>query len=497
MSFPRTRSALAGLLLALAGCSGDHPVAPSQPLPPPPFPPEQPSSVAPHVTSAGIAANPNNVLSAVLTFAAERADSARVLFLDQGAIADSTPFEPIVNGSGSIVTLGLRPATSYRNVLEIAGAGGRAASDTLPFTTGQPPDLLRRVSIHTTGNAGPGLTLAALQVGGNDVFAVAFDSEGQIRWYRRFAGNDPVGGELKQQSNGDFTIYRGTSHGSQRVPGSYVELTPAGDSVRAVSQTAPRYVDNHEFWITPGPDGQERFHFFSYDYRSVVLDSGGSRRPLAGHQLLRLRADGSAEFEWSSWDHFSLKDWIEPRPKTLPEEFDFDHPNSIDLDEQGNYVVSFRRLSQIVKLDATTAEIRWRLGGRRSDFTILGDPLGGFTFQHSARLLPNDHLLLYDNGGGHTPPESRAVEYALDTTAMTATMVWEFRHHPVIYTPGSGAVQRLRSGNTLIAYGQKGRANEVTPDGEVVWEAEVSVDGKPPSIYRLVRIVSLYRYLTP
>jgi len=31
---------------------------------------------------------------------------------------------------------------------------------------------------------------------------------------------------------------------------------------------------------------------------------------------------------------------------------------------------------------------------------------------------------------------------------MTATMVWEYRHDPPVFTPFVGTVQRLRSGNT-------------------------------------------------
>ena len=39
------------------------------------------------------------------------------------------------------------------------------------------------------------------------------------------------------------------------------------------------------------------------------------------------------------------------------------------------------------------------------------------------RVLGNGNLLLFDNGLRHDPPETRAVEYRLDTTAMTATLL--------------------------------------------------------------------------
>jgi len=169
----------------------------------------------------------------------------------------------------------------------------------------------------------------------------------------------------------------------------------------------------------------------------------------------------------------------------------------VDFDRDGNYIVSFRRLEQVIKIDATTGAIRWRLGGRRNQFTFHDDPLGGFSAQHSVRVLPNGHLLLYDNGTRHPEPESRAVEYSLDTVAMTATMVWEFRHLPPIYTPGLGLVQRLGDGGTFIAYGQQGRTTEVGPDGAIRGEAQLQVDGRRAVLYRLSRIASLYRFVPP
>jgi hypothetical protein len=345
------------------------------------------------------------------------------------------------------------------------------------------------------------LTLTSVQVGGNTVVAFAFDSAGTIRWYRQFEGKEAVSGDLKQQPNGHFTLYRGLSFGSQQVPGHYVEFTPAGDSVRAITVALPRYIDNHELLMTKGADGGERLHFFTYDHRLSDLAPVGLavQVPLAGHQLVRLRSDGSTEFEWNAWDHVAIGEWIEPpKPDQLnPGEPDYDHPNSLAFAPDGNYIVSFRHLGQVMKIDAASGAIIWRLGGTKSDFTFINDPLGGFSAQHSALELPEGHLLLYDNGTRHPSPESRAVEYALDTRQKTATLVWEFRHVPPIYTPYVGLVQQLGNGNRLIAFAQAGHATELGPDRSVRWEADVRVDGQPAFCYRLSRISSLSHYTAP
>src|SRR4051812_1800782 len=166
--------AISALLGATAGCGGNN------------F--AQSSNSAPRVVSATTKANPNSVLSALIVFRAEGADSARVVYLTDGAPLDSTPYVKVSTHTQTIATVGLRPSTTYHNVLEIAGPLGVARSDTLTFTTSALPELVQRVSITTSGTAGSGLTLTSVQVGGNTIVALAFDSSGAIRWYRQFPG---------------------------------------------------------------------------------------------------------------------------------------------------------------------------------------------------------------------------------------------------------------------------------------------------------------------
>jgi len=473
------------LWLAVAACAGEDVTAP------------RPGE--PRIITAVTTPNPFSSIAPFFDVEAEGAEFVRVLYGAEGEVPESGPRVRLSSGRARIPVLGLRSGTTYAAVVEVVGAGGRARSDTVRFSTGPLPELLQRVSIATSGPGGPGLTLTAVPVGATALFAFAFDSAGRIRWYRQF--DDPrVGGELKQQANGNFTIYIGASFGSQPVPGHYVELTPAGDSVRSFAAPHPLYTDNHELWIT-GSGSDERIHLFGYDQRVTDLTGvgGAPDAPLAGHTLLRLRPDGTTELEWIAWDHLRLSDWIEPPiPGPVdPLQPDFDHPNAIAFDRAGDYIVSWRNLGEVTKIDAVTGDIRWRLGGNNNQFAFIGDPLGGFSAQHSPKILAGGNLLLYDNGTRHLPAESRAVEYALDTTAMTATMVWEYRHVPAIYTPFVGSVQRLENGRTLIGWGSVGRATETGGDGEPPWEAEIRLDGNPAFVYRVVRIASLYRYGVP
>jgi hypothetical protein len=106
-------------------------------------------------------------------------------------------------------------------------------------------------------------------------------------------------------------------------------------------------------------------------------------------------------------------------------------------------------------------------------------------------MLPNGDVILFDDGDDDVPPFSRAVEYALDTDAGTATLVWSAHATPQLEDFALGYAQRLSNGNTLITYGAARQVQEVSPDGALVWDLyDLSTDDF--GIYRAYRLASLY-----
>jgi hypothetical protein len=439
--------------------------------------------------------NPHNALSTVVTFDGRGFDSARVVYWAPGEPPRATPFSS-ARGVGRIVTLGLRPETAYLHVLERRRGDQVIMSDTVQSTTGSLPAFLRRAHMRMTGRPTSGYVLTSMADSGRTGFVVAFDSTGQLRWYREFPGEMPTG-ETKQQPNGDFTVFLGRTPGWMFFPGSYEQFRPSGEVVRTIMAPPPLYTDNHELVLTFRDTTFEAAHFFSFDGRpGDISEWGGPRDTLIiGHQLVRMGADGIPQTVLDGWNHFSWKDRIEPPRDTL---YDFDHPNSLDFDHDGNYIVSYRNMGEITKIDAKSGAVIWRFGGRNNQFTIRNDPFNGFSAQHSARILDNGNLLLYDNGTRHTPPETRVVEYRLDPAAKTADMVWQYRHSPPFYVPYTGSVQRLKSGNTVIGFSNRGIVTEVDPKGNVVWEGAIMVNpDRAGDFYRAIKIASLYRYERP
>ena len=127
-------------------------------------------------------------------------------------------------------------------------------------------------------------------------------------------------------------------------------------------------------------------------------------------------------------------------------------------------------MDEITKIDRTTGNTIWRMGGKNNQFTFVNDSIG-YSHQHAIRRLANGNFTLFDNGNFHTPAFSRALEYQVDEVNKTATLVWQYRNNPDYVSAAMGYVQRLSNGNTLIGWGDcSTTVTEVTSGGKKVYE---------------------------
>jgi hypothetical protein len=436
-------------------------------------------------------------IAAQVSYSGQAADSVRAHYSSaDGSDTGITPWIPA--RSGAIPLLGLRAATTYAVTLESKGIGNTATGAVANYTTPPLPTALAGVTLGLVSGTAPvaGFTLASLTVPDGDGYLIAFDGSGSIRWFRDFGKIDVQ--EAKQQTNGDFTVFVGNSIGDNPTAGGFVEVTPEGDSVRTITATGSPYTDGHELQVVTDPNGHRvADYLFGYDIRSVdeTATGGGASDQIAGHQLIRINAAGTVDTLLQGWNYWTPADKIDP---PLADQ-SIDHPNSIDFDLDGGVIISYRNLGAILKIDPTTHAVLWQLGGTRNQFRFIGDPLNGFGGQHSVHVLPNGHFIVFDNGVTHNPQSSRAVEYAVDQSAMTATMVWQYAPDPPLFNEFTGSVQRLSNGNTVIAWTNAGLVDEVAPDGTLIDRMQIyNSPGVPnTSAYRAIRISSLYHYVTP
>lgn len=246
-------------------------------------------------------------------------------------------------------------------------------------------------------------------------------------------------------------------------------------------------LDGHDFKLLPNGDAL----ILESENRPMDMSQivAGGRPDAVLQSLVFQEIDASKQvvFQWRALDHVPILDSVNILTGGT---VDLTHANAITIDPlDNNYLVSLRGYCQILKVSRTTGEIVWRLGGKHSDFSFVGEHAENAPFyfigQHNIHRLINGDILFFDNGtlaneGSMTMRSySRAVEYHLDEAAMTATLVWEYRHAPDILTPSEGIVKRFPNGNTVVGWvsaAQQGTGptlTEVNAQKQVMYELAI------------------------
>ncbi len=200
-------------------------------------------------------------------------------------------------------------------------------------------------------------------------------------------------------------------------------------------------------------------HYLCFDQRTVDASgmttttgiSGSDSAVIEGNVIERIDQNGNVLWTWFSLDHYSLNDTYEEY-FVNPQFVDHTHYNSIEIDTDGNYIVSARNLNEIAKINSITGDIMWQLGGKNNDFQLIGDT-AWFTGQHDARRLPNGDIALFDNATQTPNGVARAIQYELDTTTMSATLTWEKRMESGHRSLFIGSNRLLSNGNRIINWG--------------------------------------------
>ena len=161
---------------------------------------------------------------------------------------------------------------------------------------------------------------------------------------------------------------------------------------------------------------------------------------------------------------------------------DYFHINSVDRDEDHHYLVSGRHTSTVYKINGTSGDIIWRLGGKSTDFTL--GPGVDFGWQHHARFISRskngdvETISLLDNTGpqlkgktGEYINKSSGKLISLNTKTWTATLVQKFPAPYDIFASSQGGTQILPNGNAFVNWGSVGAVTEFSPDGTVIFHA--------------------------
>ena len=293
-------------------------------------------------------------------------------------------------------------------------------------------------------------------------FMTIFDSDINLKWY---VHSNNMGLDFKVNQN-----YLSYFH---RTDGSWILLDTLMIEKDTLRCEGPYMADYHDMHILENGN----YILQAYDSRFIdmsnLVEGGQDVAWIKGILILQeFNLDHELIFHWDAWDHLDIVDYS--NINLTVDNITWMHGNSIEVDIDGNLIISNRVSSEIFKINTQNNEVMWHFGGPLNEFDILNDPNQGFSMQHDVRRLGNGNIMLFDNGVAHTPPISRVVEYELDEYQKNATLVWEYTHPDSLFGLAMGSSQRLPNGNTFINWGSISShgaiITEVTHEGIIAFE---------------------------
>ena len=211
-------------------------------------------------------------------------------------------------------------------------------------------------------------------------------------------------------------------------------------------------------------------HFFRQTDEESILHPSIEVRPwensdgeiidVVGDALLEISTDGTTREIFNAWEQLEPSEHSNFYNQFFPQGADWTHLNSIDLFE-GNLLITLPHLRTVLLLDPETGSIIEEFSTENYSFDDLP-----FSKPHDVHMLDKNTITAIN----HYTNTTIAVEYSIDREAGILTPIW--RYDGGISSNYMGQFSRLSNGNRLINYGAAGVIQEVTPEGEVVWELQ-------------------------
>ena len=364
----------------------------------------------------------------------------------------------------------------------LVGPGTAAAATFVTRPDLTPPTITQQAP--GAGTLGPGLVFVApkRRTGTEHTGPLIVDDAGQPIWFRPNAAGIRANDLRVQQYQGKpvLTWWEGRTFGGYGE-GVGVIADTSYRVIKRVRARRPYALDLHEFKLTSrGTALVIVYHTTRRNLRSV----GGPRNGKVIDGIIQeidLKT-GRTLFSWHSLGNIALSESYRALPKSKGEAWDYFHPNSVDVDSDGDLIVSARHSYSVTKISRRTGRIVWRLGGKRSDFRMgTGTHVH---LAHDAEWAPDGTLRVFDNSTKSVRDRSRVVWLNVDTTRRRVTLVRELRHPETVLAGTQGNAEQLPDGGLFVGWGSQGRWSEFTAGGDLRYDAHLPDGYDSYRVYR-------------
>lgn len=390
----------------------------------------------------------------------EKRLSRRTLLRGLAGVAGAGAVSTTLSGCASANTAAISSATSstYRSLSNF-----------------RPPPIV--IGVRPSGTA-PGVVLVDCHGGVGQQGPMIIGANGELVWFKPVSDH---GTPVLRAMNLRVQKYRGkpvltwfeghvvSGHGQ----GHYVIADTSYRQIATVQAAHGLTGDLHEFFITAA--GTAIFSVYGTATANLTSVGGAHAGPYYYGEVQEIDlASGKLLFSWRTDQHVSFNESHEALPANAAQPWDYFHLNSMAIDpSDGNLIISSRDTWTIYKVHRTSGAIMWRLGGKKSDFTM--GPGTNFAFQHHVTPYAGGLYTIFDNEGApFIKPPSRGLILQVDEVKRTATFVRQFLHSPSDMSGSSGSVSILPNGNFFMGWGTSTYFSEYDPSGKLIFDGHLS-----------------------
>lgn len=388
---------------------------------------------------------------------------------------------------------GLIYETDYDVQVEVFdGTDASLATDVLSLTSPDAPPFFPGIQGQIIGEA-IAAEYVAFALIENDVtaYVVIVDAQGRVVWWKQAEPGQAILTPVLSRDGdallwGEYDADRGGDTGEW----VRVELDGTGITRRAIPRGHHAAVEM--------PDGGVAW--LGLDWRTVDNTDGESN-----HMAADTIFEGPATYDpnlvevFNTFDDhggppaFTCEHMTDPFERFGESGLEWTHGNSlVYVDSEDAFYLNAKTTDWLLKIDRSTGNLLWQLGGFGSDFTFTdGSPT--FVSADDPVLVSHAHMseaweggmVIFDNGDHRTPLISSVAEYAWDETQMTVDRVWSFDHPGSGNTYALGDIKKLSDGSYLVGWGTLSELMVVTSDHRVTWHVTI------PSRYIVGRVLAL------
>ncbi len=290
----------------------------------------------------------------------------------------------------------------------------------------------------------PGYILSYVRSSPGAVYLM--DTKGNIVWYQTVEEGILVA-NMDKRTNRIYMLTGPTSE-VYAYNGQYVKVidllgnTIFSKDLLTIPELADRQI-HHE--CRPMPDGSVLMVSYVDREYDLTAQGGSQHEMVKGDGYVIMDMEGNITQMWDVFDD------IDPRedPNVMATKNSWVHANSVNYDEEGNFYMTFRTLSQLWKIDGKTGDVKYRVG---KNGTVTMPEYGNSDGLHCANPYSPNEVMVFDNGQSGNYG-SRAVMYKINEAEQTATIVVNSELPHEYSSPLRSNVQKVKEDMLMFGSG--------------------------------------------